>query len=246
MKLTAEYCGLSAGENQRNPPPDPRYRHPRKSDHSHWLGVCAVLFIVSLTLSGAVARCEVSCWDAASEFHKSENPSGVWSYGWKKTLMGQFFLARTRYGREHESCGWSSASGNPAIVHNGDPVAAKTDFAGVTLPPHGLALWPGLSSEYAVLRFTAPADGAYKVSGQFYALDERAGGTTTDVWILADANKVFSGKIDYSRGARSASFTSKVLQLKKGELLDFQVGYGADKSSDCDATGLAAVIEGIR
>ena len=40
----------------------------------------------------------VSCWDAASEFNDSENPdaanpSGVWSYGSKKTLTDKFFLA---------------------------------------------------------------------------------------------------------------------------------------------------------
>ena len=115
----------------------------------------------------------------------------------------------------------------------------------VTFPPHALNLHPGLNGEYAVLRFVAPAGGTYKVSGQFYALDDNATGTTTDVWILQNNEKTgsFSGKVDYYGGAKSASFTSTVFQLKKGNTLDFQVGYGANKTYEYDTTGLMAIIE---
>jgi hypothetical protein len=104
---------------------------------------------------------------------------------------------------------------------------------------------PGLNGEYAVLRFTVPADGTYKVSGQFYALDDNATGTTTDVSILQNNAKAgsFSGKVDYYGGAKSASFTSTIFSLKKGNTLDFQVGYGANKTYEYDSTGLMALIE---
>jgi len=107
---------------------------------------------------------------------------------------------------------------------------------------------PGPTGQYAVSRFTAPADGLYKVSGQFYAQDDNATGTTTDVWILQNESKAgaFSGKVDYYGGAKSARFTSTVFQLKKGSTLDFQVGYGANKNYEYDNTGLVALIEKIK
>ena len=117
-----------------------------------------------------------------------------------------------------------------------------------TFPPRALGMHPGPGGEYAVLRFTAPAYGTYKVSGQFYALDDNDTGTTTDVWILRNDEKAgsFSGKVDYYGGTKSASFTSKDFQLKKGDTLDFEVGYGANKNYFYDSTGLMALIEKVR
>ncbi|MBA3960474.1 MAG: hypothetical protein H0X40_01035 [Chthoniobacterales bacterium] len=194
-----------------------------------------------------------SSWDAVAEFNDSanpdaKNPSGVWSYGWKKILAGRFFLALTHCNDLPPTSGWSSASGNPEIGHNSHsfPVTLAPDA--LTLPPHALFMRPGLNGEYAVLRFTAPADGTYKASGQFYALGDNGIGATTDVWILPNENKTaaFSALLAYSSGARAASFTSKVYPLRKGNTLDFEVGYGANKNYDNDITGLIALIEVVR
>ena len=56
------------------------------------IGLLLLIFLVTATGFAAVP---VSCWDAASEFNDSNNPnaanpSGVWSYGWKKTLSDKF------------------------------------------------------------------------------------------------------------------------------------------------------------
>jgi hypothetical protein len=210
--------------------------------------------LMFLTAATGLAAIAISSWDAASEFNDSENPdaanpSGVWSYGWKETLTGKFFLALTSYNDPPYRFGWCNASGLPLICHATRAVVALMNGPNrINVPPHTLQLHPGLNGEYAILRFTAPADGAYKVSGQFYALDDNATGTTTDVWILQNNSKsgAFSGKVDYYGGARSASFTSLVFQLKKGNTLDFQVGYGANKNYFYDSTGLVALIEKVK
>ena len=118
----------------------------------------------------------------------------------------------------------------------------------VTVPAHALCLHPGPNGEYAVLRFTVPADGTYKVSGQFLALDDNGTGTTTDVWILSNDSKTnsFSGRVDYHAGAGWTSFTSREFVLKKDSTMDFEVGYGPNKSYEYDSTGLVALIEKIR
>src|SRR5450432_352414 len=134
----------------------------------------AVVIAIVLTSAAGLGAIPVSCWDAASEFNDSANPdaanpSGVWSYGWKKTLTGKFVLLATPFNNPPNASGWSSASGYPAIAHNTHPVPVTVNINPVRLPPASLGLHPGPDGEYAVLRFTAPADGAYKVSGQFYA-----------------------------------------------------------------------------
>jgi hypothetical protein len=214
------------------------------------LGYALLMFPLTLT---SFATITISCWDAASEFNDSENPdaanpSGVWSYGWKKTLTGKFVPATTRANDPPHTSGWSSASGYPYIGHNTHAIPITVNMNPVVLPPLALALHPGPNNEYAVVRFTAPADGTYKVSGQFYALDDNAAGTATDVWVLPNESKTgaFSGKVDYYGGAKSASFTSTVFQLKKGNTLDFQVGYGANKNYEYDSTGLIALIEKVK
>ncbi|HEY2713342.1 MAG TPA: hypothetical protein VGI60_12570 [Chthoniobacterales bacterium] len=200
------------------------------------------------------AAVPVSCWDAASEFNDSANPdaanpSGVWSYGWKKTLIDKFFLATTPYTDPPTCFGWCNASGYPKIIHTTRPVSVLMNGPNpAVFPPHVLCLHPGMDGEYAVLRFTAPTDGAYRVSGQFFALDDNATGTSTDVCIVPNDNKTgaFSGKVDYKGGVRFASFTSREFQLKKGNTLDFEVGYGAAKNYFYDSTGLVALIEKIK
>jgi len=211
----------------------------------------AVVTFQVITL--APAAVPISCWDAASEFNDSNNPdaanpTGVWSYGWKTALTGEFFLAQTPYNDPPNLSGWTSGSGFPLISHLSRPIPVSVGVNPAILPPHALTLHPGPNGEYAVLRFTAPADGTYKASGQFYALDDNNTGTTTDVWLVKNNDKAraFSGRVDYYHGAQFASFTSTVFQLTKGNTLDFEVGYGANKNYFYDSTGLVAIIEKVK
>ncbi len=210
-------------------------------------------FTYSALATVVAAPVPSSCWDAASEFNDSlnsqrANPCGVWSYGWKKTVTDQFFPASNSYNDPPNRSVWCSASGSPSIFHNSRLISVNLGLTTSIIPPHSLCLEPGLTGEYAVIRFTAPVDGAFLLSGQFFALTETGAGTTTDVWILPNDNKTgaFMAEIDCRRGLRSASFTGKLFELKKGNTLDFEVGYGTDKSYDNDTTGLVLLIEKVR
>lgn len=218
-----------------------------------WATGAVALQLISLTSIRLDAAVPVTCWDVASDFNDSKNPdaanpSGVWSYGWKKNLTGRFFLATTPLNEPPSRSGWSSASGGPAVIRNVRPVAVTVGVNRLAVGAGALDLAPGLNGEYAVARFTAPIEGTYKVSGQFYAQDDNDIGTTTDVWILPNDTKTgaFSGKVDYPGGTPVASFTSRQFQLKKGDTLDFEVGYGANKDFFYDNTGLTAVIEKVK
>ncbi len=209
------------------------------------------LILSLLSLTTVSAAVPITCWDAASEFNDSNNadtanPSGVWSYGWKEMLTGKFYLALTHFDDPPNRFGWCSGSGYPILSHVTFLIPTRMHGPNsVTLAGHALNMHPGPNGEYAVLRFTAPATGMYRVSGQFYAEDDNSTGTTTDVWILPNDSKTgaFSGSLDYKQGAMVASFMSRSYQLKKGDALDFEVGYGANKNMEYDSTGLVAIIE---
>lgn len=194
-------------------------------------------------------------WEVASEFNDATNPSSVWTYCSKVlvsstncTLMTAPFVSL--WGTQVK--GWTAPAGAPLIVHNVNPVAITGPIGypyPVTIPPHSLVLHPGPNGEYAVLRFTAPLAGSYRISGQFWAADDNSTATTTDVWVVLNNNTVppvYSGSLDYLSGARFASFSCKTITLRPGDTLDFQVGYGSNGSYYFDSTGLNAVIEKIK
>ena len=245
---------VAGGVDPGNLKPGPSLRAQfSAADYSHrGAHLHSLVLLMCLMIAPSFAAIPVTCWDAASEFNDcsnpdAANPSGVWSYGWKKTLTDKFYLFTTPFTDPPSRFGWCSASGYPLIHHSTRtvPVIMKGGPNHVTFAPHTLAMHPGPNGEFAVLRFTAAADGGYKVSGQFYALDDNDTGTTTDVWILKNNDKAgaFSGTIDYYGGSKSASFMSRDFTLKKEDTLDFQVGCGDNKTYFYDSTGLVAIIE---
>ncbi len=194
-----------------------------------------------------------SSWEVASEFNdtvntSTANPSGVWSYGEKPTLLGAFTVFANGFNPTADISGWTNPGGFPIVAHNVHAITTIGSGLVVTLPPRALLLHPGPFGQYAVLRFTAPASGTYLVSGQFYALDDNGSGTTTDVWIvLKNSSTLFSGNLDYLGGIPLTSFTNcRKFKMKRGDTLDFEVGYGSDLDYNYDSTGLNAVIEKIQ
>jgi hypothetical protein len=244
-----------------------QFNHQAMFNRKPFLQVLAALMLSTALMlispSAAFAQAgtpiaSVPSWEVASEFNDSANPSGVWSYCTKPTTFAtSCSLLSSPYADPlypTDVVGWTDPSLDASVLHNVNPTPfTNSNYTyPVTLPAHAIALSPGASGQYAVLRFTAPATGSYKVSGQFYALDGTNYGpgiywNTTDVHIVKNSTTtVFSSNIDYLNGAKWASFTSKTVALKAGNTLDFQVGYGSNGNNYFDTTGLNAVIERIK
>ncbi len=220
------------------------------------IGLAIAMF---LSPSGAFALIiNFPSWEVASEFNDASNPdglinpSGVWSYGEKPSTFGFFSYLSVpfNFGTFPDTSGWTNANGYPDVFHNVHtiPITVSNGTYSNNLPPRALILHPGLSGQYAVVRFTALFKGTYKLSGQFYALDDNGGGTTTDVWIVKNNGTpaLFSGTVNYPSNVKFASFTSKTVTLKTGDYLDFEVGFGSNGNNNFDSTGLNAVIEKIK
>jgi hypothetical protein len=100
---------------------------------------------------------------------------------------------------------------------------------------------PGRDCEHAVVRFTAPVAGTYRISGQFYGLDDNGTETNTDVEVSVNAASVFVGSVNLVSGPRSASFSPINATLAVNNTVDFQVG--CSQNYNYDSTALNAVIE---
>jgi hypothetical protein len=174
-------------------------------------------------------------FDPAAEWSWPNNPNGAWSYGWSESLGSAFEL----------STGVVDVSGisghTPDLFGTKAPLVSHNDTAGtvsigtVIWPPDGIILHPGPGGEIAVLRFTAPSDGTFAVSGNFTSQD--IFGATTDVHVLHNGAAVFDGEIGTEQFiAFSESFAGAA-----GDTIDVAVGFG-NGSYSFDSTGLEATI----
>ena len=94
---------------------------------------------------------------------------------------------------------------------------------------------PGPGNERAVVRWTAPSNGAFAVQSRFYSKDSGA----TDVSVLLNGTPVYAANLDYDG---SESRYEDRLVLAAGDTVDFTVGYGTDGNYYGDSTGIAVTI----
>ena len=195
----------------------------------------ALAVAISVSCAPRIAQ----SFNAADEFSATNNPTGVWRYGFESSLGGSFTLydAPTKLG-VIDSWSESSVGGLPDVTHNGTNSVA---FASATAvyQPNQLALHPGLSGQFSILRFTAPSAGDYQISATFSGIDTQT--TTTDVHVLLDSSSIFDSSVNLDGHGNSVSFSTMV-SLAVGDSIDFAVGIGDDGSPGFDTTALAATI----
>jgi hypothetical protein len=126
-------------------------------------------------------------------------------------------------------------SREPNVTHNGQKTPIQA--VGVVWAPNCLALHPGPTGEFGVLRWTAPAAGEYSVTARFSGIAQQA---TTDVHVLHQGKSLFDGFINL-QGQGNQSACEKTVTVKGGETIDFAVGWGNGQHGG-DTTAIAATI----
>ncbi|MBM3890684.1 MAG: glycoside hydrolase family 2, partial [Verrucomicrobia bacterium] len=124
---------------------------------------------------------------------------------------------------------------DPNVSHN--PTARPIVGSGIKWAPGQLALHPGPSGEYSVVRWTCPASGEHEVNATFTGV---AGRATTDVHVLHNGKPLHDGGINIGDHGNSSSFVRKLV-LNAGDRLDFVVGFGNGHYGG-DTTALAVTI----
>lgn len=142
-------------------------------------------------LAAAIALGAVQ-FDVAADFSATDNPNGVWQYGWSLTLGAPIVLSTHPAVRDGIDSwrGDLAPDGNPGEYHNG---TTGVLVIGNTAPmdPGQFAFHPGPGGEYAVVRFVAPEAGDASIDAVFTGLD--LFGTTTDVHVLLNGTALFDG-----------------------------------------------------
>ncbi|MBN2022068.1 MAG: hypothetical protein JW809_04680 [Pirellulales bacterium] len=149
---------------------------------------------------------------------------------------------------------WSNPDrDDPCVTFNGTrrPISAF----GVVWSPSQMAFHPGREGQFAVVRWTAPADDKIEISAAFASIAESA---TTDVHVLHNGRSLFDGRINLDGAGPRQEFAATVA-VQAGDTIDCVCGrgngdYGADttavalrvKSSDGKTHDAAADVSGVK
>ncbi len=200
-----------------------------------------VSLAVTLPLFCVISTTAISAdsYDAAAEFSASENPSGVWSYGWSSTLEGEMTPYDVGYLSAEGLDVWygSSQGSNPSIVHNGTDTTIATSGNDLTWAPGQLSLHPGPSGQQSRVRFSVPTTGTWSIDAIFQSID--ATGGSTDVHVIHNGLALFDE--DVVGFGDSATYAGAGLSFTAGDTVDFVVGFLNGNYYD-DSTALDAVL----
>jgi len=170
-------------------------------------------------------------YDVAADFSATNNPNGVWSYGWSSTLTSAFnlYLNHGIFDDAIPVDVWAGSNFpySPNVSHNGteNPITHPT----IIWQPGQFSLHPGDSGEYSYARWTAPNAGTFDIDAMFTGIDR----TTTDVHVLHNGISLFDGLVN---GLDNTSSFSTTVRVGRSDIIDFAVGYGVNQSHTSDTT----------
>jgi hypothetical protein len=192
-----------------------------------------ILPVLTLLITASVGPAQT--FDPAVQFSVTNNPNGVWSYGYSTTFRSPFIFypysgINLMSGSELDV--WAPALGFPALYHN--PTSNRYINGTQSIGPGEFGFHPGPSGEYSVLRFSAASSGHYLIQGYFFGQDPHP--TSTDVHLLVNEVSAFDGYVNAFGTGPNFLFLET---LNAADLVDFTVGYGGN-GYGFDSTGLSA------
>ena len=185
----------------------------------------------SLTLALATLFVSSAFADLTSEFSVSNgNPNGAWSYGVKPSSLGVFTsFANSGTGAVVGAATfdyWSNSTGFdvPAAykLTAGTLNGNSGGNGGISLGD--VSLHSGSAGEFGVIRYTVATSGVYDISASWGAGDGTASAGKVDTQLLLNGTSLFS----VANTATNQSYTGMAVALTAGDVLDIQVGLGAD------------------
>ena len=211
----------------------------------------AVILVIGIAAMGSSFA---QTWDASKDFSGSQNPNGVWTYGYKLNLYGELSLYDNPIHPRVDFTSWeaTTSSGWAGAVRKNASSEGVDQWG--WFEAGGLAFQPGLSNEISTIRWASPFDGYVSVDTKFTGQDPS--GTTTDVHIFHNGMEIYSQNINGFIGTLAKNFADGTgdsrLQAYKvtfavasGDIIDFCAGYGSNGNTGYDITGISAVITAV-
>jgi len=201
---------------------------------------CKIAILLGLALNSAASV--FAQYDPSAQFSSVSNPDGVWSYGTESVPLGSPFsllpINLTLAASPLPIDAWEApAVGELGVFDNGTPLTeTMSDLTDNAIYQSGmLAMHPGPNGEYAIVQFTAPANGIYTFQGVFEGID--TSGTTTDVHLLVNNAVVASGNAVGYGPTSDVPLSFGPVLLNLGQTLAYAVGDGGNGSA-FDTTAL--------
>ncbi len=186
---------------------------------------------------------------SAGYFSPTSNPSGTWSYGYRRT-DGSFALLPTNANVHSLPTGlssWSTPNGSanlPMVV--GSAGGESYTYFGyyVQKPWDMVNVHPGPNGEKGVVRWTAPSAMTIKIEGVFQQVDRR--GVMSNVSVVKNSTSTLFSSIVNSNFVNGNEKRFALRQdVQAGDVFDFVVGNGGDNSKP-DVTGVSVFISQLR
>lgn len=202
--------------------------------------VCTMVFLGGCNSLGPMPR----EYRADMGFSPVDNPARPWCYGWKQTVDGDFRPAPVKIpNRDYPwLLSWQALSNQCAPVIEFSASSETNRVNGTTIRPGQLFFHPGPCGELAVIRWTAPRRGNFRIHGSFSGMSgyQYTPLTTTDVHILHKAHHLLDAFINLHEGSNTATFDLSIA-VGRNDNIDFMVGTGNGDYS-WDSTALDAII----
>jgi hypothetical protein len=197
-------------------------------------GAIAVL----LGLVVGTARLASAQFDPSLQFSPAANPNGVWTYGFETVPLGSFFNLLPAPVPIPSAPGpvidsWQSPPlGNfMGVFHNGTTLVQTVTTSATEISQFGpgmLAMNAGPNDEYAMVQFTAPANGFYTIQGTFEGID--TAGTVSSVYLLENNIVKATGSVLGFGPGSDVPLSSGPFLLNFGDTLAYAVGGGTFNS----------------
>jgi hypothetical protein len=198
-------------------------------------GILALL----LGLLVGMERTASAQYDPSAQFSPVANPNGVWSYGFETVPLGSTFNLLTLTSLIPSSPGpginsWLSAPLGTfmGVFDNGTPQVQTVTTGSSEISqfqPGMLAMNAGPNDEYAIVQFTAPANGMYTIQGTFQGID--TGSTVSSVYLLENNVLVLAnGSVTGFGPISDVTLSSVPVMLSAGDTLAYVVGGISDDS----------------
>jgi hypothetical protein len=172
--------------------------------------------LTALLALSLTALAHAQTYDATTDFSITQgNANGAWSYGFSSTLGG----ALTLFDVTDSFPSWKHS----VVQSLGAPTIGRNDTGGdiYGIPMGFLDLHPG-STEYTVLRFTAPSTASYSLLAQCFIGDIG----DTEMFVVHNNNTVTP--LFFAATTDTNPTFSTSLSLTLGDTVDLVVGKKAD------------------
>ena len=208
------------------------------------LALCLILCLPSSRVRGDIT------YNVTSEYSSTFNPSGVWTYGWQldsavgAAAINVFDANGNASGGHADFNLWSSSAlGSGPFVGKQQSNFDSGDESGTLFNANQVAMHAGNSgagAAAAVIRFTAPTAGNYRIDEAIFEYRSDIPGNS--VYVFNNGTKIFEDTTG-PRGTQN-SMAAQILQLSSGGYIDFIVG-SRNGATNSTTTQLNAVISQV-